>query len=1115
MHESPSYTHIDHGHLASNEAAYWQRVADVADQHSYVEATMRAQTGSMQAMARVAFYLGHRMESDSLKKRAFDIIRSSDDASGAAYASAALYEISHDPEARTTAYGALGRISPLEISGVTSVVAQRMNDVPLAMGIADAAQRAFALTTIALKEGSKSVAYEQACAQALAQRRWSLLARLTRMHKDTSHLRAINLDAIADINTWLDIAIGAHHAKDKEIMRTARGAIDAFHAKNPTSMRLTRGINERIAEDGLPFLAFLQDRPVLQADALLHLPPHARKAAHYRRIRKLLRRPGSSLSRAAAAVQLAEQSNDADDITFAQQLSETLVSLDDAEVVANLRERLIVLRGAIEEVYPDVLPVNRPRVVAAIAQRRADPDLMHAAEATAHRLEDPLDRARGLYAVAVLAVDHALAAEAINGAYFHDKITAYTMAESSLTTSLTQLTTAKTIQELSRDASTPTADTPLWRQRMAALGSLSAYTGQDRVETHVAESLSPTMTDYILGAAVKAHGAVQSLEQDQALAKYVRERLARRLQTRQGSVVGTIQLAKAFMYCKDSAALNMLYQRATLETAMGRRIVHQLIGYRSHRAMVRAEEFVFESGQPWRQRAMLLGSLAPSYGDQDMYQAPSMTELSPESLLDTVSYVRERYGVTLDSHTLVWLLDHMTTVSCQSAQDAMRAVDTFYDNTQRFYEEICCEESSESLMCYLRESEYARTIFYLHTAGRTVYRDTPAFTPRRFQRFIAGTSRYLIDEALWAKFAQDTKLPLAAQTALRQGKPLVSQSSWDIAPRSVPDDLELPLRRMFAECSRYITEEADDYDTAMALMTSVFGEVAVSLCGDDAQSIDTRQLMRALTTAAPRLAHRVVQYRNTLRSRKADPELVQAWTRYAQQVRALSLAQLPQAMAGFMRQDPTYLLSAKQPDPIAELLLLHLESYARPRHARIRVRLLDKKDDLMQYSRFADATNNCYQSLNIDKPRNSRAAYFDRIWSDPCMFAVQLEATDQRQEPCGFVFGTVGRFDGKPALILNGVYLQKPDDITARAVIESMRTHVADPLGLHTLVFAARNGGTFRPSEDAYDATGYQFSRYSAVREGGKLVTKTFDDLGENVNREPDTAPEGSWYLRW
>jgi hypothetical protein len=156
-----------------------------------------------------------------------------------------------------------------------------------------------------------------------------------------------------------------------------------------------------------------------------------------------------------------------------------------------------------------------------------------------------------------------------------------------------------------------------------------------------------------------------------------------------------------------------------------------------------------------------------------------------------------------------------------------------------------------------------------------------------------------------------------------------------------------------------------------------------------------------------------------------------------------------------------------------------------------RVRLLDKRADLLTYLRFADVpVKTCYRSDRRHWSYTSRDVI--AVWKDPLSFCFAIERDD---EPCGFSFGGAARVDGEPGLVLSGIYLRGRDAGMRDAVMRAIEWALA-PFGARHFGIADRRG-----VPDGYVRRTVTLERLRALREvTGALVTSACDDIGGPLN---------------
>jgi len=182
---------------------------------------------------------------------------------------------------------------------------------------------------------------------------------------------------------------------------------------------------------------------------------------------------------------------------------------------------------------------------------------------------------------------------------------------------------------------------------------------------------------------------------------------------------------------------------------------------------------------------------------------------------------------------------------------------------------------------------------------------------------------------------------------------------------------------------------------------------------------------------------------------------------------------------------------------------------------KVVVRLLDKRDDLIESLRFADAEQCCFRSTNYEFQELGgigSADWIAMMWKDPLsfVFLIENDAPGTKQKNAvGFVFGSYGMVDGELAVLLNGVYLNGKTNSAAQKILAKIEQEFARPMGAKTIIIATKYGG--KASYDGYSNEKIRFKRLRALSwpETGKLITGIYDDLAttkdNNINVESET----------
>lgn len=162
-----------------------------------------------------------------------------------------------------------------------------------------------------------------------------------------------------------------------------------------------------------------------------------------------------------------------------------------------------------------------------------------------------------------------------------------------------------------------------------------------------------------------------------------------------------------------------------------------------------------------------------------------------------------------------------------------------------------------------------------------------------------------------------------------------------------------------------------------------------------------------------------------------------------------------------------------------------------------RLRFLDKRNDLFTFLRFPDSAACCWRSSRgYSNPVRERLL---SLWMDPLSFCFLVEGTvKERWSPVGFVFGSFGVSQGKPIMLLNGLYLRRRSCSLRTDTLAQLEAF-GESLGLRWLVIANRHGGS-GTLPTTYQSRYRPFQRLRALKQRGRLVSRTSDDIGNQLN---------------
>lgn len=169
--------------------------------------------------------------------------------------------------------------------------------------------------------------------------------------------------------------------------------------------------------------------------------------------------------------------------------------------------------------------------------------------------------------------------------------------------------------------------------------------------------------------------------------------------------------------------------------------------------------------------------------------------------------------------------------------------------------------------------------------------------------------------------------------------------------------------------------------------------------------------------------------------------------------------------------------------------------------ATYRVRLLDKRRDLLTYLRFADVpVPSCYRSTARTWSWSDR----DTIdaWGDPLTFCFHIEhGRGAVFGPIGFLFGSFAEVGERRAVVLNSLHVRPNTRALRFAILESIEQHFCRALGVQILGIAnTHNGRGELPP--AYEGRSVQLHRFRALR-----CPDVGDDICTAVNRWTSSSP--------
>ncbi len=208
---------------------------------------------------------------------------------------------------------------------------------------------------------------------------------------------------------------------------------------------------------------------------------------------------------------------------------------------------------------------------------------------------------------------------------------------------------------------------------------------------------------------------------------------------------------------------------------------------------------------------------------------------------------------------------------------------------------------------------------------------------------------------------------------------------------------------------------------------------------------------------------------------------------------------------------------------VKELGMLESQESRSKQGKKVRVRMLDKKKDLMTMVRFADSKICCFSSSNYDvviRHGVPNKEWVTSINKDPLSFVFEVEDVSNGEKEkqglensesliknIGFVFGTFGvSEEGYPVVMLNGVYISTGNDYSSVSnILQSIEEMLSRPIRAEEQIVGSQHGGKIFGDMKDYTSTSITVTRLRALDNGnGVPERKIYDDLGTVINTKTD-----------
>jgi hypothetical protein len=170
----------------------------------------------------------------------------------------------------------------------------------------------------------------------------------------------------------------------------------------------------------------------------------------------------------------------------------------------------------------------------------------------------------------------------------------------------------------------------------------------------------------------------------------------------------------------------------------------------------------------------------------------------------------------------------------------------------------------------------------------------------------------------------------------------------------------------------------------------------------------------------------------------------------------------------------------------------------------LRIRLLDKRADILTYLRFADATvRTCFRSSSsfYESPRYMTIDGLVDVWKDPLTFCFQIERRiGDRFVACGFCFGGFAELADELAILVNGIHVRPNSPAIRRDIVAMLEQNLCHPLGIEQLGIGCAHSAR-GPLPAGYEPRQVRLRRLRATDHEGMPVQRCNDDISRKVNQ--------------
>ncbi len=513
--------------------------------------------------------------------------------------------------------------------------------------------------------------------------------------------------------------------------------------------------------------------------------------------------------------------------------------------------------------------------------------------------------------------------------------------------------------------------------------------------------------------------------------------------------------------------------------------------------------------------------------------------IPPDNSYQIMRTLFQEAGALPDPDSLRWLRNQLENADLDLSLPSSTEIDRFLKSRLRDWREqiaVLDGYNSSKLLRTLDADEDLRMKYFFLKSQRSTYAQVPRTTYASFQHAIEATREVesRVDASL---FRKDT-VPNAGfhQALLERRRPrgdmvwrtTLTQSKAEVQANLVTD-LRSTLRDepfWLANAGRGGHNLADLQATAVPetffrTLRGTLGQDLTAILeeGSSPTSLSRNDFAVAKKTLIARI--------RTLQKQASEPERIRAWKAVRRSVEESdSDVMALRHVLAVLSDDPDATL---KPKGAVNEWISHLDAIdqalddlqdATDRERTVTLRYLDGDEDFVDMLRFADGAACCFTTKNtIGDLMDTKNQWKSRINRDPHWFVIQIEETDPDaivRQSSGFVFGSFALVDNRPALALNGVYLQNKTDRAVAAIVDGIYERVAKPAGIDQVAVATSYGGSAKLDPDKWTrAIGHTLERPRAIRDAtGVPETQIYDDLGTTVNQPVRLSGDSQIFIR-